>query len=91
MTYLREMPSGDLLADPGEEEPAVPVGYSRDAADPYRLHLVPAPTACVNRSETRCAQGTQRRLWCSSKGLVNPGVCCRCQKLVPPFADRMHV
>lgn len=91
MIYLREMSSGDLLADPGGPVPEVPAGYARDPAVPHRLHLVPRPAACASRSEKKCLVGKQVRLWCTAKGLVNPGVCCRCQKLVTPFANPMEV
>ena len=97
MMYLREMPNGDLLADQGGPQPDVPPGYVRDAADPHRLHLVPVPTPCERRSVVKCLHNaTAKRWWCSidgkaNRGLVNPGVCARCQKLVKPFMDPMHV
>lgn len=89
MTYLREMPSGDLLADPGGPVPEVPAGYRRDVADPHRLHLAVTVQDCVSRSLTQCQHGAPR-WWCTAKGLVTAGVCARCQKLVKPFADPMH-
>jgi len=97
MIYLREMPNGDLLADPGGPQPEVPEGYVRDAADPHRLYLVPVPEPCDRRSIVNCQQmPSARRWWCSTpgqvhRGLVNPGVCARCQKLVQPFSDPMHI
>ena len=35
---LHRMPNGDLLADPGQPRPVVPLGFVPDAHDPYRLH-----------------------------------------------------
>lgn len=93
MTYFREMPSGDLLADPGGLFPEVPSGYVRDEAEPYRLHLEVKPGLCVHRTVGACTRGTQSRWTCNRDGKlpVNPGVCCRCQKLIEPFSPLAKV
>jgi hypothetical protein len=88
MIYLREMSSGDLLADPGGPVPDVPVGYGRDGANPHRLHLTVVPGDCEHRQTGTCLQRAVARWWCNrdSKTPVNPGTCARCQGLVPNFA-----
>jgi hypothetical protein len=89
--YLREMPNGDLLADPGGPAPGVPPGYTRDAAQPHRLHLAPEPRDCAKRDIRQCPQQRSPRWHCAQKGIVNPGVCCRCQGIIEPLANPMEV
>ena len=85
--YLHEMPSGDLVADPGGPVPDVPKGYTRDTEDPHRLHLAIEPKACEHRRVRHCPNGRHCRYRCMKKdGLpVNPGVCARCQGLLAPL------
>lgn len=87
---LIELRNGDLYADPGGPVPDVPAGYVRDLAEAHRLHLTVTPGACAKRTEKKCASGAVSRLWCSEKGVVNPGACCRCQGLTGNLTQAME-
>lgn len=62
----------------------VPDGYELHGKRMLRLVAQPGP--CERREVSACPTCKYPRWWCRCDGFnlpVNPGVCARCQKLVP--------
>lgn len=76
-----ELRDGSLRYDPGLPAPAaIPAGYRRDDADPWRFVLTVKPAPCESRSSRPCVFGRRRRWFCARRDVyVNPAACCRCQ------------
>ena len=78
-----ELKDGSILcADPVAGEP--PRGY--ELVGKRLLKLIAVPGLCEPREVPSCPTCRYPRWWCLRDGIrlpINPGVCARCQNLVP--------